>query len=233
MSRIPIIVIVTGSKEFEGQNIAQLNTDYINAVSACGGAPFIVAPLKDKERLIEAILNTADGILFSGGGDIEPGIYKEQRSKECNEPDLVRDYFEIELCAKAMERNIPVLGICRGLQVMCVADGGKILQHIENHSRNDAPRSEVANVDIKDGSLLEKIIGAKMLKINSRHHQAVFGETCHLKAVAFCSEDRIIEAMEHRTNMFALGVQWHPESLFERCEGHKRIFESFILACAT
>lgn len=210
---------------------ACLHTDYMNAVLKEGGLAWGL-PLTGEEHVLNAYLQEADGLILSGGGDVDPGLYGEERTILCGEADALRDAMEMYLCRRALEMDVPVLGICRGLQVMNVALGGTLYQHVPGaslHSRSDAPAQAVHTVRMAEGSLLQAILGEKTIGVNSRHHQGIKIPAPGLKPQAF-AEDGLVEAAAMPGKRFFLGVQWHPESMHASDENARKIFAAFLAA---
>lgn len=208
-----------------------LHGDYMNAVLKEGGLAYTLPHTID-EQVLDAYLEQADGLLLSGGGDVNPARYGEERSPLCGEGSDTRDAMEIHLCRRALEKKIPVLGICRGVQVMNVALGGTLHQHVahaQNHDRCDQPADAVHSVTLLEGTRLSRIFGREILGVNSRHHQAVkdTGKGLVLSAVA---EDGTIEGVELPGDYFFLGVQWHPESMYAKYDEMKKLFRAFLAA---
>lgn len=206
-----------------------LSEHYSDSIQKAGGTPILLFP---GEGEIPAFV---DGILFSGGGDIDPLLFGEEPLKNNGEICPLRDIFELQLCQKALDENLPVLGICRGMQLLCVIAGGHILQDIESQTQSplkhmqEAPRFYPTHtIDIMEQTLLSSILGEAAVAVNSFHHQAI-ADPGRGFLVSAKSRDGLIEAMEHKTKDFVLGVQWHPEAM----EGkeQQRIFESFVAAC--
>ena len=217
----PLIIITPSVNENEDE--FKLSEKYFEAVRAAGGYA-----LQSSYGDIEEILDIADGILFSGGGDIEPSLSNDEPVKDKQgQISKSRDSFEFELMRRAVEKNIPVLGICRGMQVMGAVYGAHIIQHMERHMQS-MPKSETLHsVSVKEGSLLGSITDSKSIRVNSFHHQAVGdGFEGNVSAV---SDDGYIEAIELVGKDFALGVQWHPEHLCGSYENIK-IFKAFVEA---
>lgn len=158
-----------------------------------------------------------DGLVLTGGLDIEPERYGGERHPKVKHTDGKRDEFELTVLHTALAADLPVLAICRGHQLLNVASGGKLLQHIEskahraNYKLEDTP-SSWHTVRLQPASRVRDIFGVDELEVNSRHHQAVLAETLavSLEATAF-SPDGLVEAVESRTHRWAIGVQWHPE----------------------
>ena len=209
------LIGITGNLGDKGCELAQ--GYYISVVKA-GGTPVVIPPHKDKESIL-ALLDTLDGLVLSGGGDINPLLLGEEPLPQLHSVCPERDETELFLAREAFHRQIPTLGICRGIQVMATVLGGKVYQDIYvqgegaklKHSQ-DMPRYTASHtVNIKEGSTLQSIVGNKQtLAVNSFHHQAVSDPGQHLK-VSATSPDGIIEAVESNEDKALLGVQWHPE----------------------
>ena len=201
-----------------GEKGCELAEGYYLSVVKAGGTPVAIPPHNDKEALV-TLLETLDGILFSGGGDINPLLLGEEPLPQLHSVCPKRDEAELFLAREAFHRQIPMLGICRGIQVMAAALDGKVFQDIYvqgkgakiKHSQ-DMPRHNVSHsVNIEEGSMLQSIFGNKQtLSVNSFHHQAVSDPGPHLKVSAL-SPDGIIEAVESSEHKALLGIQWHPE----------------------
>ncbi len=201
---------------------SQLNMVYYTSVVRAGGVPYIIPPfdITDGEGWASDILDTLDGIVFSGGGDINPLFLDEQPICDLHEVATERDEMELLLVRLAADRQIPILGICRGIQVMNAAIGGTVLQDIYQQGGNvwvkhaqNAPRfASTHTVEVDEDSMLYGIYGKKELAVNSFHHQAVGTVAPGMKVTAR-SADGVIEAMESIEHKSILGVQWHPECL--------------------
>lgn len=165
------------------------------------------------------------GILLTGGGDIEPTFYNEEKHCKTNNIYKERDMFEIALLKEALKRKIPTLAICRGIQIMNVAFGGNINQHIDGHSQKEDKSVATHYINIEKSSNLYDIIKKDNIKVNSVHHQVIDRVAKDFKVCATCGN--IIEAIEYTNKqLFFLGVQWHPEALYD--ENSKNIFTYFI-----
>lgn len=211
----PLIIISPSISEDEKE--LKLSRAYLRAIRSAGGIPLVCG-----YGGIDDLLQRADGILLSGGGDIEPSLtgdiadisHQGQISKD-------RDCFELALARAAVSSKIPLLGICRGMQIIGAAFGAHIIQHMEGHMQT-APKDQSSHsIDITEGSMLGKILGKKSTMVNSFHHQAVGdGFEGIISAVSGFNE-----ALE-LAGGFTLGVQWHPELLCS--EDSKKIFEAFV-----
>lgn len=212
----------------------RLSASYIQAIIAAGGVPFCIPFVleKDMEQLIQDI----DGLLLTGGGDINPLLFGEEPQPRLGRVLTARDVNEMRWTEIALQHNIPILGICRGLQILNVALGGTIYQDIYSQSKRDrllhtqtSPRSETSHyVYLKENSQLQKIMMKSKIKVNSFHHQAIKDVASELSIVGQAS-DGIIEAVEHKQAHFCIGVQWHPEELAKKGEENsKKLFDEFI-----
>lgn len=217
----PLIIISPSVDESERE--IKLSRAYFEAVRLAGGTA-LVSDYGDIEELLER----ADGILLSGGGDIEPALTGDIPDDESRgQVSRARDEFEFELVRKAVERDMPVLGICRGMQVIGGAFGGHIIQHMEGHMQTEPKNVPSHAVTIAENSLLFKITQTRSMKVNSFHHQAV-GEG-FLGKITAVSADGFAEALEIADKSFVLGIQWHPELLTESIE-NLNIFKRFTEA---
>ena len=191
---------------------------YYRSVLEVGGTPLIIPPCDDTDMMV-SLLDRVDALILSGGGDINPLYLSEEPLRELGGINPARDWHELMLVRLAANRQIPILGICRGIQVMTAALGGKLYQDIYReasatlkHSQDTERHVCSHTVRIASGSLLHRILGTEMLPVNSFHHQAVKEAAPGFAATAY-SADGIIEAMESTQHKSILGVQWHPECM--------------------
>jgi putative glutamine amidotransferase len=240
-ARRPRIVITAGSNPGT-TNHAWLRFDYLHAVSKAHGLPSIVAsgftnPLEEAGQLAGEILDGCDGLMLSGGTDVDPKIFGEVPHTALGRVDPPRDPFEITLAREAVRRDMPVLGICRGLQVLNVALGGTLIQDIPSDVENPAihetgeNRVEIAHdVAIEPDSKLASLLSATRVGVNSFHHQAAkrIGEGLVRSAVS--PEDGIIEGLEMPDRRFVVAVQWHPENFWKTSPVFDGLFNGFIEA---
>lgn len=209
----------------------QLNATYLEAIEAAGGTPVLLAG--GTATALEVILRL-DGILFTGGVDLDPAYFGEGPLPGLGEVSPRRDSFEVELCRAAYRAGVPSLGICRGCQLMAVALGGDVYQDLSSQ-RSDtlqhvqrAPRQHRSHsIAVTPGSRLATIAGQESLRVNSFHHQAVrrLPEGATVSAIA---PDGVVEAFEDRGHPFWLGVQWHPEGLWREDEAAMALFRSLV-----
>ena len=191
---------------------------YYRSVLEAGGTPLIIPPFDDTDAMA-SLLDRVDALILSGGGDINPLYLGEEPLRELGGINPVRDWHELMLVRLAANRQIPILGICRGLQVMTAALGGRLYQDIYKeasatlkHSQNTGRHVATHTVHIASESLLHRIFGTEVLPVNSFHHQAV-REAAQGFAVSARSADGLIEAMESTQHKSMIGVQWHPECM--------------------
>lgn len=209
--------------------------DYEESVRRAGGEPRVVDP---GEAPAADVISSVGGLLLAGGGDVLPALYGAAAHPLFDAAEPGRDEYEIELLRRAVEADLPVLAICRGVQVLNVARGGTLIQHIPdevgttvNHRVPMPPHSIAHDIWIEPGSLLDRLMGERFepgepCPVNSRHHQAArtIGEGLIASATA---PDGVIEALEDPSRRFCLGVQWHPEN-FWRTGEFRTLFEEFV-----
>lgn len=209
---------------------------YTRAVLEAGGLPVILPIVQAEPALVEEYLETIDGLILTGGADIHPSFYRQSVLERCGEIDEARDRFEVELTHATRGRDLPFLGICRGLQVLNVALGGSLYQDLSYRAGTDPAhmsprdrRGEPAHpVAITPGSRLAHIIGAREVPVTSTHHQVIRDLAPDL-AVSAIATDGVIEAIEG-AGRFLLAVQWHPERMANRHPEQLALFRSLIQA---
>lgn len=224
----PVIGISAYSRNAQWDNwdvpAVLLPRRYADMVIQVGGLPVLLPPMEG----VAGLLPRLDGLILSGGGDIEPAVYGAERSPECGPSSALRDSAELELCRHALAAGLPVLGICRGLQIINVALGGTLHQHLPDLVGGDSHSPEAVGygthkVSIAPGSQLAAVVGTTEAAVPTHHHQAIDRLGAGLVATAW-ADDGIIEAVEfarsaehegyhsHARPPFMLAVQWHPEA---------------------
>ena len=215
----------------------RLPRTYVDCVSEAGAATIVVPESKEAEAAQTAadITSMASGILLTGTGDIDPAFYGEEDKYQNLKPDRSRDALEIELVKHAMEKRLPVLGICRGIQAVNVALGGTLYQDLGRelpgameHMGLFTKESTFHEIEIAEDTRLHRILGTTRLAINTTHHQAVKDIAPSLFVNAVSSKDGVIEGIEAEGEWFLIGVQWHPERM--RDEACKKLFAAFVEA---
>lgn len=204
---------------------------YIESL-ARAGAGMRWVELSDPEQAVQDAL-TCDGLLLPGGGDMDPKFYGQARIPACGEPNLLRDAAEPLLLRAFLAADKPVLGICRGIQVMNAVLGGDLYQDIKpfEHLPHNNHWAKVHTVTVRRGTLLSRILGQDTVLVNSQHHQAV-DRVAPGFTLAALSEDGIVEAIEKPDARFCLGVQWHPEWLSDADPAMQGLFDAFVNACS-
>lgn len=213
---------------------SMINEDYYKGVQAAGGIPVII-PIIGSD-IVDPLLSRLDGIILSGGGDLDPWYFGESPIKDLNVITPDRDGCEIEIAKKSIEMSIPILGICRGLQILNVAMGGTLYQDIYAQKKSDeiikhtqmAPRWYGSHkVFIESNTMLLDIMKKETILVNSFHHQAIKTLGDGLKINAY-SPDKIIEGIEGTDEQFILGVQWHPENMWEKNKIFLELFKAVV-----
>ncbi|MCH7767925.1 MAG: gamma-glutamyl-gamma-aminobutyrate hydrolase family protein [Nitrospinae bacterium] len=208
--------------------------DLVRAVASAGGVPFLV-PCSADERVMKVYLEALDGLIFSGSGaDIDPIHYGEDPHPALGRPNPDRLEFELKLARLALDGNLPLLGLCGGLQTLNVAAAGTLYQDISSqlpgaiqHRAESPPSNPAHPVSLDEGSRLQSIVGRSTLQVNSTHHQSV-KEVGAAFAVCAVAPDGVVEAVEAPGERFVLGLQWHPEYLAAACPSSRAIFKAFV-----
>ncbi|MDR3540663.1 MAG: gamma-glutamyl-gamma-aminobutyrate hydrolase family protein [Desulfosporosinus sp.] len=208
---------------------------YVDSIRKAGGIPLILPPVKTQEESSD-VLGLLDGLLLTGGGDISPVYLREDPLRGIGNCLPERDWSEILLTQLSLQKNLPILGICRGIQVLAVVAGGRIYQDLPSQHpiamehRQTVPRQySWHDVEIAEKSVLFSLLGERKVGVNSLHHQAVLEIPPEFIQNALAS-DGIIEGIEKPDAKFCLGVQWHPESM-EADIHSKALFRGFVEAC--
>lgn len=240
MSRAPIIGITadwaTASTGFREPTVF-LHQRYCREVERAGGVPIILVPCKSTKTL-HRLLDQINSLIISGGDfDIHPSYYGEKPIAQLGNIVRERTEFELELTARALRRDLPILGICGGAQAINIALGGSLYQDIAtqipnagNHQQSEIKERGGHRIQLQSGSLLARAMGKRTVEVNTTHHQAIkeVGKGLLVNARAV---DGLIEGIESSRHHFVLGVQWHPEVLAPRRADQRRIFAAFTAAC--
>ena len=232
----PIVIGVTPLVDIQRDSLWMV-PGYMDGITDAGGLP-IMLPLTADARQLEQLVDRVDGVLLTGGQDVDPAVYHADKLPSCGEICPARDAMERELLRLCRERRKPVYGICRGIQIMNAALGGTLYQHlpeelpqiVEHHMHAPYDRA-VHTVTITRGTLLHRILGKEYASVNSYHHQGVRLLAPALTASAY-APDGLIEAVEDPTQPFFLATQWHPELFFRKDADSRKIFRAFVQACA-
>jgi putative glutamine amidotransferase len=233
------------------RNGGRIPAPYANAVVKAGGLPHVYSPfglIPDEDAPAwlgisagldpydDSALDQISGLVIPGGGDIDPAWYGKPRHPRTTNVSHRRDLFETSLLKGALERDMPVLAICHGMQLLNVHLGGTIVQHLRDDPRvlqhdRDMPRAEPAHdLRVKEGSRFAEIIGAgNHIQVNSHHHQGL-GAVPHCLEQVGWAEDGVLEAVIHRDRTWVVGVQWHPEAMAPVDAGQRHLFRSFVEA---
>lgn len=202
---------------------------YVRAVQRAGGRPILLSPDPQDADDPDGVLGLIDALILTGGaGDLDPSLYGQEPHPETGPVQEERDAYELALVRAAVERGLPTLGICRGMQVMNVAYGGSIEQHLpdivghEDHCRTPGVFAD-HGVRLEPGSLVASIAGAEFAAIKSHHHQGIREIGSALAVTGWAVEDGTIEAVEDPAHPFVLGVLWHPEE-----DDESRLIEALV-----
>ncbi|MDO4173953.1 MAG: gamma-glutamyl-gamma-aminobutyrate hydrolase family protein [Eubacteriales bacterium] len=235
MMNQPIMIGVTPLYDTQRDSVWMV-PGYLNGILDAGGIP-IILPLTSNMTKLRALFDSVDGILFTGGQDVDPASYGEAVRQGCGELCKQRDAMEEELLRLCRIKKKPAYGICRGIQFFNAMLGGTLYQHIpdelpgavEHHMK--PPYDRVAHtVTVERDSLLYHILGRNEIGVNSYHHQGVKELAPSLTASAW-APDGLIEAIEDRRHPFFLATQWHPEFFWEKDDSSRRLFHAFVRAC--
>ena len=243
----PLVAISTLKREAEA--CGRFPTAYVTAAKLAGARCIVLSPFATLHREDEVpddvtVLPGLDpdhaslpeevcGLILPGGGDVDPSLYGRERHPRTHNVNPVRDHFELALLEEALRRDLPVLAICRGMQLLDVELGGTLEQHLGDrpgrlpHDR-DRPRAEVAhNVRMGEDSTLREILDVAEIGVNSHHHQGLERVADELSEVGW-AEDGVLEAVESRRHRWVVGVQWHPEVMAPVDRTHAALFRHFL-----
>ena len=238
MATPPLVGVTTSVTVDKSPERAYVNAAYVRAVQQAGGVPVLLPPQLDRAARAE-LWRRLDGVLLTGGGDVDPARFGEAPHPTASEISPARDGLEIDVTHWALERRRPLLAICRGLQVLNVALGGSLCQDIPSaldspldHSQKEPRHQPTHHVKVQEGSRLAAILGALEVDVNSFHHQALEALGRGLTAVAW-SPDGIVEGAELAdAERFVVGVQWHPEDLVDHDTAARNLFAALVRAAA-
>lgn len=230
------LIGITSSMEIDG-TFFTVSADNVNAIKEAGGIPVILPNIVGEE--IKHYAKKMDGLYLTGGYDIDPILFNEEPHRKLGTVTPDRDMFEIDLIKKMIELGKPILGVCRGCQILNIAVGGGVYQdiyaQIDNELLQHAQKAPAAHgshfVNVVHGSLLHRLTNQEKLRVNSRHHQA---NRSVIDTFQICgrASDGVIEAIESKVHSFVLGLQWHPENMaMENDQSSLLIFQGFIDAC--
>jgi putative glutamine amidotransferase len=221
-----------------GRPIYCNNQAYVHALEHAGAVPILI-PLLEDARALDALLPWLDGLLLSGGGDVQPERYGEEPYPNLEMLDPRLDEIELTLASWALQEDIPTLGVCRGMQLMNVAAGGSLYQDLSDqypsnirHCNRDLPRTHLSHrVFIEPGSITAGVLGTNEFEVNSLHHQAVKtpGKNVYISGHA---GDGVAESLEIPGYRFIMAVQCHPEEIFSLVPACARLFRAFVQACS-
>jgi putative glutamine amidotransferase len=243
---LPPIIGITATLKEDADVVAErplgrfvrADLDYVEGVAGAGGVP-VVLPPTGNEGAAESVLHSIDGLLLSGGSDVDPGYYGEEPLPELGITLPERDAFEMALVGQALRRGMPVFGICRGMQILNVALGGTLYQDLPSQwerdvlkHRQDTPKWQPTHeVRVTDGSYMADVMGREMVKVNSYHHQGVKDLAQGLVATGY-SSDGVVEAVEaeNLSERWLLGVQWHAEAMRGAGPQQESLFKAHVSA---
>lgn len=226
----PIIGIVSCGYMNERQFVPQT---YIHAIEASGGIP-VILPCTQQEAVYTSYEKICDGFLFCGGDDVTPLLFGEEPMTNHGKTDARTDIFHINFMKHALNSHLPILAICRGIQILNIACNGTIFQDLSlrktyslNHIQLSERREDSSHkISISSNSMLSNILGTSA-HVNSFHHQSIHIVGTNLKITAIAS-DGVVEAVESTAHPFVIGVQWHPECMYNTCEPMRELFYTFI-----
>lgn len=231
MSRPAIGVTIGYDQRRAGMFV--LRQDYVRSVEKAGGLPLVLSPGRPADA--PELIGRLDGLVLSGGSDVDPALYGEERHPKVTQVVRERDDFELALARETLERDLPLLAICRGHQVLNVATGGTLIQDIPfqvsravDHDPERERWETAHEVLVLPGTKLRALLGRDRVAVNSSHHQAVKDLGRSLVVSARSLADDVIEGIEAPDRRFALGVQWHPEGFWNQKESFHSLFEALV-----
>jgi putative glutamine amidotransferase len=222
--------------EIDNSFKAKINYPYVRAIEASGGIP-VLLPYMECDETVEALVALCDGFLFTGGADVDPAHYGEERTPACGESQPNRDALELRVFKSAFKTQKPILGICRGTQLINVALGGTLYRDLPSERPGDVahkqtePKNDFSHsVNLLADTPLHRLVGVERMRANSFHHQAIKKLGVGL-AVMATADDGVIEAVYLEGEHYLRAYQWHPERLCEEDAPSKLLFDDFIAAC--
>lgn len=228
-------ILVMENGRFPGYRRSYVNEDYVKSVIEAGGIPLII-PVSTDQEILASYFSIIDGLVLSGGHDVDPLQYGEQPLQKLGQTLSERDVFDKALVENALKANMPVLGICRGHQVLNVALGGSLYQDLDyipncsiKHDQFRDPSMPTHEIEVAEGSRLREILGSNRVLTNSFHHLAIkdMGQGLVVNAKA---DDGVIEGVEHPDYKFVVGVQWHPEMMALSDDKMMNLFKAVVEA---
>lgn len=235
MSGLPLIGISGWIHQTDRRDLRGVPLPYIKAVEGAGGLPVLLPPGLG-ERALNEWLRRLDGLVLSGGLDLDPVCYGEERAAATDPPSPERDEHDLNLARWSLARDLPLLAICRGAQALAVAAGGRLCQEVEQvygtqitHRQRERRREGVHPVRVESGTLLERLLNADSVWVNSVHHQAVALLPERFRPAAY-APDGVLEAFEEPSQPFCLAVQWHPEDLAPSRADQAALFAGLVAA---
>jgi gamma-glutamyl-gamma-aminobutyrate hydrolase PuuD len=222
------LIGITMATDKPGSPYLQLRASYSRAIENAGGLPVLVPPMEPEA--LSALLERLDGIVFPGGADVDPAEYGEAPHPR-TETNSDLDRLELAVARWAIDSGLPTLGICRGQQLLNVALGGTLIQHLDDHRQPGDRTALTQTLTVSPGSRLADVFGSTQIEVNTMHHQAVNALGRGLKAVAWASSDGTIEGVESEEHPWLLMVQFHPEELVGFHQPSQQLFSAFVNAC--
>lgn len=238
VNKMPIVgisgsVMIDQGGMFPGYHRSYVNEDYVNSVIQNGGIPVII-PVSDVAEVLDSYIDKIDALILSGGHDVCSMNYNEEPCPKMGDIFPERDKFDFALLERAEKKRIPILGICRGAQVINVYHGGSLYQDVSmcdtaavKHWQGHFPEQVTHSVDIVDDSLLHRIVKVNRVMVNSFHHQIMKNVAPDFNVVARAA-DGVIEAIEHKDYPMLIGVQWHPEMMHKKSMQMNLLFTALI-----
>ena len=230
----PLVGITIGYSS-ESREVFALRDDYVRAVETAGGLPLVLAPGAPEDAPL--LLDRVDALLLTGGADVDPRLYGEPAHETVTRVIPERDTFELALSREALSKDLPLLAICRGHQVLNVATGGTLIQDLPSqlkgamdHDPDTERWSPAHDVRILPGTRLREILGEEKVAVNSFHHQAVKEPGRGVIVSAYSEGDDVVEGIEVPGRRLAVGVQWHPEAFWDKDGRFQPLFEALVRA---